>query len=85
MSSAYKSREVHLTVKTAPKSPIKLVAVPRIFFRGVIQIRVEQVDKDLFVNNLFIFFILIIMIIMIRSFVSYDTKEDIFLSQHELL
>ena len=55
MSSAYRSREVHLTVKTAPKSPIRLVAAPRIFFRGVIQIRVEQVDKDLFVNNLFIY------------------------------
>ena len=29
------------------------MAAPRIFFRGVIQIRVEEVDKDLFVNIFF--------------------------------
>ena len=77
MSSAYKSRGVHRIVKSAPKSPTKLVVAPRIFFRGVIQIRVEEVDKDLFVN-IYIFFILIIMIIMMRSFVSYDPKEGFF-------
>ena len=65
MSSAYKSREVHLTVKTAPKSPIKLVTAPRIFFSGVIQIRVEEVDKDLFVN-IYIFFF------------HYDNNDKIF-------
>ena len=56
MSSANKSRGVQRTVKTAPKSPTKLVAAPRIFFRGVIQIRVEEVDKDLFVNIYIYFF-----------------------------
>ena len=68
MSSAYKSREVHLTVKTAPKSPIRLVAAPRIFFRGVIQIRVEEVDKDLFVNIYIFFFHLD----------HYDNNDEIF-------
>ena len=78
MSSANKSRGVQRTVKTAPKSPTKLVAAPRIFFRGVIQICVKEVDKDLFVNKFFFFFILIIMIIMIRSFISYDPNEVFF-------
>ena len=52
------------------------VAALRIFFRGVIQIHVEDVDKDLFVN--IFFFILIIMIILMRSFKTYDPKEDFF-------
>jgi len=30
-----------------------IVAAPKILFREVIQIRVEEVDKDLFVNNFF--------------------------------
>ena len=29
------------------------MAAPRIFFRGVIKICVEEVDKELFVNNFF--------------------------------
>ena len=31
------------------------VAATRIFFRGVIQICVEEVDRDLFVNKFFFF------------------------------
>ena len=60
-----------------------VVATSRIFFRGVIQICVEEVDKELLVNNFF--FILIIMIILMRSFVTYDPKEDFFKSTQVLL
>ena len=34
-------------------STLRIVVAPRIFFRGVIQICVEEVDNDLFVNNFF--------------------------------
>ena len=33
-----------------------IVVTPRIFFRGVIQIHVEEINKDLLVNNIFLFY-----------------------------
>ena len=59
------------------------MAARRIFFREVIQIRVEEGDNDLFVNNFF--FILIIMIILMRSFITYDLNEYFFKSTRVLL
>ena len=32
---------------------MKIMATPGIFFRGIIQIHVEKVDNDLFINNFF--------------------------------
>ena len=62
------------------------MVAPIIFFRGVIQICAEEVDKDLFVNKFYLFiFILIIMIILMRSFVTYDPKENFFKSTRVLL
>ena len=59
-----------------------LVVTPRIFFRGVIQIHVEEINKDLLVNNIFLFYFDYYDDTMRSFLITHDPKED-FSSQQE--
>ena len=58
------------------------VVTPRIFFRGVIQIHVEEINKDLLVNNIFLFYFDYYDDTMRSFLITHDPKED-FSSQQE--
>ena len=58
------------------------MAALEIFFREVIQICVEEFDKDLFVNNIFLFHFDHLDDKMIFFLITHDPMGD-FLSQHK--
>ena len=59
----------------------RLVVVLGIFFREIIQIHIEEVDNDLFVNDIFLFH-LNYWDEKMKFFANYNSNED-FSNQHK--